>query len=307
MKIKLVTAYWMDCEGYPFQGTSAIRKERYLGSIKAHCENIGLPLVCYTHQKNFNELLAFKNTYQLTNLEIKILELYDMKLHKEISIVRDKHFDLGLNGRGTEILWGKIEIMEKESNDCDQLYWIDAGLQHPGIFPWRYSKKYNQITDHKQTIPNWWAEYDVYNFKELLNSKTLSILSKICENKIMFLTASGPQTRYLFQEMKIIDYPISSPYPIGGFFGGETKIVKKFVEFYWEFSYILLNKEHLCTEESIMKLCYDKLSSNEKINFLFDVHATAEHDLYHFEEWDKSKDPKPLYVVWQEILNTKYE
>jgi hypothetical protein len=42
MKSKIVTAYWMDVNGYPFQGSSNVRKPRYIGSLIAHCKNINL-------------------------------------------------------------------------------------------------------------------------------------------------------------------------------------------------------------------------------------------------------------------------
>jgi hypothetical protein len=75
MKAKIVTAYWMDANGYPFQGSNNSRKPRYLGSLIAHCKNINLPIVCYTHSRNLEELETLKLKYELNNLEIKLLEL----------------------------------------------------------------------------------------------------------------------------------------------------------------------------------------------------------------------------------------
>jgi len=300
MRIKIVTGYWMDCQGTPFRGVGEGRKDRYLGSIKAHCENLNYPIICYTHQRSYDELKHLKDTYNLNNLQIKIMELYDMKLHKEINKVRENTSIVEDDGRGTEILWGKLDVLEKELNDCDFIYWIDAGLQHPGIFPWRYSKKYNKIEDHKESIPYWWTEYDVYNFKELLNKKTIDILNNLCKNKVCFLTSNNPQVSYHIYENIGALLP---PYPIGGFFGGDSKKLKKFIELYWDFCYTLLSNDKLATEEVVMKYCYDKLTENEKINFIFEYHAVGEHDEYHFEEWNENKNPKPLYMVWKDILN----
>lgn len=301
MKTKLVTGYWMDANGYPFRGAYPVRKERYLGSLKAHCENTGLPVVCYTHERSFNEVNDLKTNYRLDNLEIKLMELSDMKLHKEILTVRDNG-NLEFDGRGTEILWGKLQVLEYELEGFDRVYWIDAGLQHPGIFPWRYSKKHSTKEEHSVEIPYWWADYEVFNFKELINEKTFEILDNATENKMMFLTSLAPQTSYDYEEWGVINYRIVPPYPIGGLFGGDTKIMNKFIQKFWEFSYIVLGLNHLRTEESIMKLVYDELSPEEKINFLFYTHATNDHDKFHFEDWDKN-DPKPLYMVWIDILN----
>jgi len=130
MKTKIITAYWMDAEGYPFQSTRTSLKTRYQGSLISHCKGIDYPIICYTHKRNEQELLDLKENNNLTNLEIKLLELSDMKYHKQISEIRDVNFDTDLSGRGPEIMWGKFQALEQELDDCDRIYWIDCGLQH---------------------------------------------------------------------------------------------------------------------------------------------------------------------------------
>ena len=82
MNTKLVTAYWMDCQGRPFQGAKPIRKIRYQGSLISHCIGSNLPIVCYTHQKNFDELTEIKLKFKLTNLELKIKLLNALMIKK---------------------------------------------------------------------------------------------------------------------------------------------------------------------------------------------------------------------------------
>ena len=60
----------MDVNGYPFQGSSNVRKPRYIGSLISHCKNINSPIICYTHTKNLQELDDIKSKYKLNNLEI---------------------------------------------------------------------------------------------------------------------------------------------------------------------------------------------------------------------------------------------
>jgi len=60
MKSKIVTGYWMDVEGYPFQGTRASRKPRYWGSLISHCRGINLPIICYTQKKKSRRIIKFK-------------------------------------------------------------------------------------------------------------------------------------------------------------------------------------------------------------------------------------------------------
>ena len=223
MKTKIVTAYWMDVNGYPFQGSTNVRKPRYLGSLISHCQGIELPVVCYTHSKNLEELNKIKTDYNLSNLEIKILELSDMKYHKQISKIRDEFFNTDLDGRGPEIMWGKFEVIEKELEGFDYVYWLDVGLQHPGIFPWRYSKKYNKIEDHVNLSAPWWSDYDVHNFSSLLNTKIFDNLNLMCENKIALITSINPQISYPFYNLGLIDYTIQSPFPVGGMIGGNRE------------------------------------------------------------------------------------
>lgn len=302
MKIKLVTGYWMDSPGFPFRCVGDVRKERYLGSIKAHCENINIPIVCYTHKKSISELEKLKLDYNLSNLEIKLMELDEMKFHKKLMSIRESgiHED---DGRGCEILWGKLQVLENETQDCDRLFWIDAGIQHPGIFPWRYSKKYSRKEDHSNSIPNWWTEYDVYNFKGLLNTNTFDQLYIITNNKFLILGSTSPQTVNDYYELGLVEHPTSMPYPIGGMFGGDIIKLRKFINIFWDQTEKILSLNQLKTEEYIMKLSYDKMNEDEKIFIPFDVHSTSVHDEFHFENWNSEKDPKPLYMVWNDILN----
>jgi hypothetical protein len=305
MKSKIVTAYWMDVNGYPFQGSSNVRKPRYLGSLIAYCKNINLPIVCYTHSKNLEELESVKLKYELNNLEIKLLELNQVKLHSKISEVRDRNFNTDLDGRGPEIMWGKFDVLERELDGFDNVYWVDCGLQHPGIFPWRYCKQYNTIESHKNLLSPWWSEYDSYDFGSLFNSEIFEKLNSVCSDKISLLTSVSPQISYPFYSKNIIDYHVTSPYPVGGLIGGNVEILKKYINLFWDFAEIVLDNELICTEEGIMKVVYDKMNSSEVFNLTFSAYASGEHDDYHFNMWDiNSNNSKPLYMVWHDILNS---
>ncbi len=306
MKTKIVTAYWMDVNGYPFQGSTNVRKPRYLGSLISHCQGIELPVVCYTHSKNLEELNKIKTEYNLSNLEIKILELSDMKYHKQISKIRDEFFNTDLDGRGPEIMWGKFEVIEKELEGFDYVYWLDVGLQHPGIFPWRYSKKYNKIEDHVNLSAPWWSDYDVHNFSSLLNTKIFDNLNLMCENKIALITSINPQISYPFYNLGLIDYTIQTPYPVGGMIGGNTNILKKYIDIFWNFTESVLNYGILCTEEAIMKIALDRMNSEEIVNLYFSAFSSGEHDEFHFNMWnEQSNNQKPFYMIWHDILNYK--
>ena len=227
-----------------------------------------------------------------------------MKYHKQISEIRDKFFNTDLDGRGPEIMWGKFEVLEKELEGFDYVYWLDVGLQHPGIFPWRYSKKYNRLEDHSNLSAPWWSDYDVHNFSSLLNTKIFDKLNLMCKNKIALITSINPQISYPFYNLGLIDYTVQSPYPVGGMIGGNTQVLKKYIDLYWSFTETVLNHGVLCTEEGIMKIALDRMESEETVNLYFSAFSSGEHDDFHFKMWDEqTNNPKPFYMIWYDILN----
>lgn len=300
----------MDVEGYPYQGATSNRKPRYLGSLTSHCKNLGNDIIVYTHEKSLKELEDLKEKHELNNLTIKILELSDMKLHKRISEVRNIKFDHSLDGRGPEIMWGKFDVLEREINDTDQIFWIDVGLQHPGIIPWMYCLPYHDKVKYHDPcklgiLPYWHHNQESqYNFKLLLDDVLINKLKNITNDKMFVITTNNPQTNYQdFLDKNIVNN-INGPYLIAGMFGGDSNIVKDFINNFWNISNKVLDNNFLVTEESIMKIVYDSMDKNIFLPFEFSVHATDQHDEFHFSLWNETiKKPKPLYMIFHDILN----
>lgn len=309
MKIKIVTAYWMDVPGLPFLGSNSIRKQRYLGSLIAYCQNIDLPIICYTHKKSINEVIEVKEKYNLNNLEIKLLELSDVKHHTEIQKIVNSDVDRyqkELDGRGAEIMWGKFDVLERELNDCERLYWLDVGLQHPGIFTWRHSKVYNKVEDHKdsQKLGSWWANLDVYNYKYFFNTKIFLNLSNAIKGKIALIASYSPQISYPFYSMGLTNKCFESPYPVGALIGGDVMVLRKYIDLFWEFAKKVLDSKILCTEECIMKPAYDMMDETEIKFFEFISFSCCEHDKFHFEKWETTwNQPKPFYMAWNDLID----
>ena len=299
----------MDVNGIPFLGSGPIRKERYLGSIIAYCQNIDLPIICYTHEKSFNELNNYKTELNLDNLEIKILELSDVKYHDRIQEIVNsdvERYSRELDGRGCEIMWGKFDVLERELNDCDRIFWLDAGLQHPGLFTWRHSKVFNKIEDHKdsQKLGSWWANLDVYNFKHFFNTDVFNNLSLKVSDKLCLITSYGPQISYPFNSLGIVDHTFLTPFPVGAMIGGDSIKVKKYITLCWDYISKVLDKNVLCTEESIMKPAFDMMNNDEVYTPTFTSFYCCEHDDFHFKLWEESwGQPKPFYMAWNELIN----
>ena len=96
--------------------------------------------------------------------------------------------------------------------------------------------------------------------------KIFEKLNIVCSDKISLLTSVSPQISYPFYSKNIIDYHVTSPYPVGGLIGGNVTVLKKYINLFWDFAEIVLDNELICTEEGIMKVVYDKMESNEIIN-----------------------------------------
>jgi hypothetical protein len=53
-----------------------------------------------------------------------------------------------------------------------------------------------------------------------------------------------------------------------------------------------------------MKVAYDSLNKELFLPFDFSTHQNGTNIDYHFEIWKDNNDgPKPLYMIWHDILN----
>jgi hypothetical protein len=311
MNTKIVTNYYMDCEGYPYHGTSGSRKPRYWGGLVYQCKAFNpIPFICYTHERNLLELENLKTKYNLENLEIKIRELNNMKLHSQISKVIGGKFIPEIAGRGLEIMWGKFDLLERENNNIEKIYWTDIGLTHAGIFPWRFNSKFNKKEQH---IPLPYPpiisfeNLEQYDFSSIMNLALIEKINALTSKKILFLISLNPQISYdIFLQKEIVSFLKPYHFPIAGFFGGDSLILKEFINLFWEISNKVLEKEILTTEEAVMKICVDIFNEEKTLNTFFDCHYDHSSDITynHFTQWEKDSNKlKPLYTVWQDLIS----
>lgn len=307
MKTKIVTALWLNVEGFPFQGTRDTQKTRYFGSLLSHCKNIDLPIVCYTHEINWDELVHLKEVNNLSNLELKLLELKDMKLHGAIEKVRETNYIEELAGRGPEIMWGKFQCLEQELDGFDMVYWVDAGIQHPVILPWMFNSLYADASFHQGGRAAW-ADNEIsqYNFPKLFNGYMFEKLNILCNGKFFNIVCNDGQGSYRFKEHGISDNDTIGPYPLGGVFGGDVSIVRKYLELFWAVCDKVLKANYYCTDQSVMKMVLDLFGRDSPAFYLahFDCHY-YEHRDFHFKLWDNTQGYcKPFYMVFIDILNS---
>ena len=285
----------MDIREAPYFGATINRRERYLGSLISH-SRIGIPIVCYTQESNYKELLDLKNNYKLDNLEIKIKNLHDVKLHKRFQELRDKYFDLivvgkhEIEGRTPEVLWGKFQVLQEEIEISEEkyLYWIDVGLQHVGLFPW-WTNPYRDFSD---------VEYNIehkFNGSKVLNISVFEGLEKIVDGKVATLVSVARERSEYDEIDGFTQWNRPRSNPIAGFFGGSKKETLEYIESFWEYGIKHLDKDILCHEQSVMKHIHNTFDVNKLLEFQFETHQYNVKE-FHDKLWESPSDGlKPVY------------
>jgi hypothetical protein len=300
MRTKLVTGYWMDIVEKGYTGAMPARKSRYLGSIISHCRGFQYPVVCYTHARNLNELQTIKEEYNLTNLEIKVKELSEIKYSRQIRGLQDNKTQeeierFCLSGRPPEVMWGKFDVMKEEcTDDVDYVYWVDAGLQSNQIFPYRHCPDKDAPDLHQHP-------YKQYNFTLVFNREMLDKLTQKSDGKFVTLVGTNPQDGYhSFQDYS----PKPGNYPIAGFFGGAKEVVREYCDLFTQGVNKHIEAGILCFEQAIMKYVTDTIEPSKLQLHVFETHQTGiDVDTFHYKVWDSSLGlPKPIFRIWEEIL-----
>jgi hypothetical protein len=302
MKTKFVTSYYMDVSQFTnnkWIGSSVYRKPRYLSSLISHCKNFSsYDIVCYTHQINYDELLKIKNDYNLDNFIIKVKELDDIKytekINKVVNNVPDYMEKFALPGRPPQVMWGKFDLIRLEcTNDVDNIYWIDAGLQAIQLFPRRYNPYINDS--------DVWTNIEkTGNFNLLFNESLINKLTNKSYGKFVTLLSTQVQDIYYSLEE---NYVKPNNYPIAGFFGGERSMVIEYCDYFDSAVDVFIKHNILCFEQTIMKYVTD-IFPPEKLHILsFDTHALGLNEKeFHDDEWNPNKNlPKPIWRIWEEI------
>jgi hypothetical protein len=307
MRYKIVTGYWMDIENKPYAGMSPVRKDRYLGSIISHCRGFQCEVVCYTHERNLEELQTIKSDYNLGNLTIKIRELHDVKYSPEIRRIegiKTAEELSHLNGRPPEVLWGKFDVLRDEATtDVDFVYWVDAGFQSNQIFPYKYCPEITESVRSLNDLPEelFRVPFKQYNFTKIFNRDILNRLATITKDKIVVLVSNDLQCSY--HNFEKYTHKLGN-FPIAGFFGGDREVVKQFCDKFTEGVNLYTSHNILDFEQSIMKYALDEFPEDKLLLYKFVTHQGGiPPEVFHIQGWaPESGYPKPIYAIWEEIL-----
>lgn len=250
MKTKLVTSYYPFHTGEPFWGQ--LNRERWYKYSLANISNMG-EIVCYTDpgDKGYDHLVELKETYGLNNLTIKVYDLLQNPYQERVHQIRTQKAEqynnpqiVGHYIRSTVIYWMKFIFLEMEHEPNTNMYWIDAGLSHNGLFPPDASKYHGQPLD---------TEYKMYHFDKAFTPEVLERINNYAEGKIINLCRPMTDDNMGdFNRWLNIDVDYQGLYPAGGFFGGESAMVNQYINKFKEMIEVILDKNEVCSDQAIM-------------------------------------------------------
>lgn len=214
----------------------------------------GDKIICYTSP---TEGVSMKNDFprsNFPNMEILEWDLYSMPFHNAVNAVRDKDAAVyretpDWSNRCVEIMWGKFLFLKdsiKNNMENDYVYWIDAGISHPGIIHSRFNPHYEHnigfVRDlDKSTYPDTFKNDLIFNESFMPN-----LIEYTGPDKILNIAAKGPQHPRLKTDNKF------KGSAIGGIFGGQRDLVLHYCNKVIEQFESYLNDGRLCKEEQIM-------------------------------------------------------
>lgn len=250
MKTKFVTMFYGYHGGPPYWGHWN-RDHWYQSSLVSIC-GLNHEIVCYTDEgdKGENQLRALKERHGLTNLIIKTFNMLENPYQERIYNIRMNNPnvynnpELGHFYNGSpQIYWSKFDFLLKEYEPDINLYWIDGGLSHPGLFPLN-GRKYEHYEDYKHY---WYPDY--------FNASTVERINKFSENKIINLYQYNITNQNLreFNEVIGSDSMYEGVYVKGGFFGGNSNLMLDYLNELKKVIEVVLSKNNfLCMDEQIM-------------------------------------------------------
>jgi len=251
LKTKLVTSLHFGIGDFPFYGHKTVaRWDRYVNSL-VQLSKMGLPIVCYCGQNIYEELVKFLEGEEVTNVDVKVKELKDIRHSNKMIEIKEKNpdkFKFYL-----EVGWAKIALMEEEMEDgIDYLYWVDCGLSHLGLYPRRYNSNRDKITNLS------FNKY-LYTYDGIFNEDTFTNINNWVNNKLIDIRNTLFFHNHLDLNMVLEKNHIYTSLTIGGIIGGHVSKLNSFFKRFEDYAQVCLNKEFLLNHEAMMStMSYDK-------------------------------------------------
>ena len=299
MKTKLVTSYYALRDGAPYWGQHG-RDRWYKYSLACIC-GMGVDIVCYTDPGDlgYDQLVELKENYKLDNLTIKVYDMstnpYQDRMYK-IRMANEKEYNdpqnLKYYVRSPQIYWMKYHFLEMENEPGINLYWIDAGLSHTGLFPPSASKFYGVegSADHYKDAPEgfYGHEYEYYWFDKAFTPATIEKINTFADGKIVNLYREGVTDNnfYEFDEKIKEKMNYENMFMVAGFFGGNSNLMTQYLIDSKELvERLLLVEEYPGTEQEIMTY----LNAKDRSKF-----SNFKFTTFYHEGWENIWQPEMI-------------
>lgn len=276
---KIVTSCYANHVGDPYWGQMS-RDLWYPASLRSIC-GFGCPVVCYTDagDRGYDQLTAFKEKNNLSNLTIKVYVLEDSPWFNRVLSIRrsdpEEYNDpdkLHRYHRSSVIYWSKFVFLHKEADMGQNVFWIDCGLSHSGLFPGSM-RSYDL-----EGVQN------SYHYDLAFTPNTLKKIEDRVQGKIVVLCRSSTDADILGLKKELGDFHAEA-YPVGGFFGGSFDYLMKYITEAYALIHRLLLTDYLCNDEEISTYIVNKFPQWFSI-WMFDT-------FYH-EDWKDAYDPNQI-------------
>lgn len=308
-KTKLVTSYYAQHWDPPFWGQQG-RDRWYKYSIANIC-NMGVETICYTDNNKYHnhslscleELEKLKEEFQLDNLIIKDFPLQNNPWHQKINNIRTNNPEtynnpdvLHLYRRSSQIYWLKFKLLEMEVENDINLYWIDGGLSHEGLFPKCYSTYgedeeawKNRFVDEGK---NWLdVEYRYFTYDKAFTPLKIEEINKWNDGKIINLVNKNSTDNdiNLFKEKINYTGPSNNnTYPVAALIGGNSNLISNYVKHAYDLiDKVLDTGDYLSLEQEIMWYINHQYPNMFK-NWEFNTFYHKDWDFYNTEEYGTS-------------------
>lgn len=268
MKTKIITSYYAYHFGEPFWGHKN-RERWYMYSLISLC-NMGETIICYTDEndKGYNQLQIIKEKHKLDNLTIKIFKLSDNpwqeKIYKIRMLEKNSYLNNPLDWRyecSSQIYWLKWYFMKEEFEPNINLYWIDCGLSHGGLFP-KSTNPYADSENYMKHFPDENGvdvEFRYYQFTRAFNPEFVKKVNNWHDGKIINLynNTSTNQNFGNFLRFLNLENTLSQTsviiFPVAGFWGGNSNLIPKYTSEYFKMiDKILELDNYIVADEEIM-------------------------------------------------------
>lgn len=280
--VSFVTCVYDDLHDTEFAGRHN-RGTHYAFSL-AQMHEMGAPIYCYTDKRNMTKYMASFLESGYDNYRFINYNLDDSPYFNRIQEVKNANPELYRESpswvsRCVEIMWGKFDFITHTAETIGlvpgkYLFWIDAGLSHPGVLP----KRFNTVQHEGLQYATQSHEYS-YRFKmnEIFNSKLPDYLAEYTgAGKLLHFLCTSPQ--HSDPSHLRVEMPAYVGTAVGGLFGGDVVLLHHWAQQGKQICQELLDNGHLIKEEDILT---HLINSNLKTDETFKDKLT----MYTFNTW----------------------